>query len=263
MSDCGKHQPAAQEMTDEELLRYSRHILLQGFGIEGQERLQSARVLVIGAGGLGCPAALYLAASGVGHIVIADNDAVDASNLQRQIAHTTADVGQPKVISLARSILAINPHIRVQALEKRLQGDALLEQVALAHVVLDCSDNFQTRLAVNRACVTHRRPLVSGAAIRSTGQLAVFNRHADSPCYACLYGEQGDDENLTCSDSGVFAPLVGIIGAMQAAEALKILSGYGEVADGKLFVIDAASMEWRALGLRKDPACGVCKFSDA
>ncbi|HQQ61994.1 MAG TPA: molybdopterin-synthase adenylyltransferase MoeB [Pseudomonadales bacterium] len=258
MSDTELHPSAMQEMTDEELLRYSRHILLQDFGIEGQERLQRARALVVGAGGLGCPAALYLAASGVGHIVIVDDDTVDASNLQRQLAHTTADIGRTKVSSLADSMQAINPHIFVEPMVRRLQQEALQEQVAMADVVLDCTDNFHARLAINRACVMHRRPLVSGAAIRNAGQLAVFNLHINSPCYACLYGEQDDDENLTCSESGVFAPLVGIIGAMQAAEALKILSGYGESMDGYLMVIDVGTMEWRKLTLHKDPSCAVC-----
>jgi molybdopterin/thiamine biosynthesis adenylyltransferase len=245
-------------MNDDDLLRYSRHILLQGFGIEGQERLAASRVLVIGAGGLGCPAALYLASSGVGHIVIVDDDTVDASNLQRQIAHTTADLGRAKVDSLADSLRAINPRISVEPLMLRLQGDVLLDQIRRADVVLDCSDNFRTRLAVNRACVIHRKPLVSGAAIRNEGQLAVFNLHQESACYACLYGEHGDNENLTCSESGVFAPLVGVVGAMQASEAIKMLSGYGENLDGCLLVMDMATMEWRTLKLHKDPSCTVC-----
>ncbi len=245
-------------MDDAQLLRYSRHILLEGFDLEGQERLQRARVLVVGAGGLGCPAAMYLAASGVGSIVLADDDVVDASNLQRQIGHGTADIGRAKVLSLSATLQDINPALRLDAVQQRLQGEQLLVHVAAADVVLDCSDNFTTRLAINRACVAHRKPLVSGAAIRAEGQVAVFNLNAGSPCYACLYGEDNPEENLTCSESGVLAPLVGIIGAMQAAEAVKILAGYGEPLDERLLLLDARVMEWRSLALRRDPHCAVC-----
>lgn len=245
-------------MNDEALLRYSRHISLKDFDIAGQENVCRSRVLIVGAGGLGCPAAMYLAASGVGHVVVADNDRVELSNLQRQIAHTTGDVGREKVYSLADKLLAINPLIVVEPLAVRLQGELLREQVKLADVVLDCSDNFATRHAVNRACVQHGRPLISGAAIRSEAQLAVFNYRAGSPCYACLYGETQGEDALTCSESGVFAPLVGIVGAMQAAEALKLLSGYGEVIDAKLLVLDVSNMDWRVLKMQKDSACVVC-----
>jgi molybdopterin/thiamine biosynthesis adenylyltransferase len=245
-------------MDDAQLLRYSRHILLDGFDIEGQERLQRARVLVVGAGGLGCPAAMYLAASGVGSIVLADDDVVDASNLQRQIGHGTADIGRAKVLSLSATLQDINPGLRIVTVQQRLHGEQLLEHVAAADVVLDCSDNFTTRLAINRACVAYRKPLVSGAAIRSEGQVAVFNLKHGSPCYACLYGEDNPEENLTCSESGVLAPLVGIIGAMQAAEAVKILAGYGEPLDGRLLLLDARVMEWRSLALRRDAHCAVC-----
>lgn len=245
-------------MDDEQLLRYSRHIMLEDFDAEGQERINRARVLIIGAGGLGCPAAMYLAASGIGHLTIADNDVVELSNLQRQIAHGTADIGNTKVSSLAKTLHDINAQVEVNALAMRLEGDALTQQIIAADVVLDCSDNFTTRLAINRACVQHHTPLVSGAAIRHEGQIAVFNLHAESPCYACLYGEQDEQENLTCSNSGVLSPLVGIIGAMQAAEALKIVAHYGEPLDGRMLLLDARSMQWRSLTLTKDIACAVC-----
>lgn len=245
-------------MDDQQLLRYSRHIMLDGFDVEGQVRVNQARVLIVGAGGLGCPAALYLASSGVGHLVIADDDVVELSNLQRQIAHRDSNIGKEKVLSLAETLRGINPTVVVDPLPVRLQGEALSQQVAKADVVLDCSDNFTTRLAINHACVLHQKPLVSGAAIRSEGQVAVFNLHAASPCYACLYGEQDMQENLSCSDSGVLAPLVGIIGAVQAAEALKILAGYGESLDGRVLLLDACTMQWRTLSLQKDSACAIC-----
>lgn len=245
-------------MNDQQLLRYSRHILLDGFDIAGQEKLHNAQVLIVGAGGLGCPAAMYLAAAGVGHVTIVDDDVVDLTNLQRQIAHGTADIGEEKVASLAATLRGINPEVTVEPLSTRLQGDTLVAQVEKADVVLDCSDNFTTRLAINRACVLQKKPLVSGAAIRNEGQVAVFNLHDASPCYGCLYGEDNAEENLTCSNSGVLAPLVGIIGAMQAAEALKIIATYGQPLDGRLLVLDASSMEWRTLLLKKDPHCSVC-----
>jgi molybdopterin/thiamine biosynthesis adenylyltransferase len=245
-------------MDDQQLLRYSRHILLQDFDVQGQERVNAARALIVGAGGLGCPAAMYLAASGVGHIVIADGDVVELSNLQRQIAHSHADIGKAKVLSLAETLQQLNPTITVEAVPVRLTGEALSTHIKNADVVLDCSDNFTTRLAINRASVQHRVPLVSGAAIRDEGQVAVFNLHAHSPCYACLFGEQDAQENLTCSDSGVLSPLVGIIGAVQATEALKILAGYGEPLDGRGLLLDVHTMRWRTLHLSKDEACAVC-----
>jgi molybdopterin-synthase adenylyltransferase len=245
-------------MDDRQLLRYSRHIMLDGFDIAGQEQLNNSSVLIIGAGGLGCPVAMYLAASGVGRITIADADVVDVTNLQRQIGHSSLDIGKAKVLSLAKKLRDINPGIKVEPLLLRLQGDDLAEQVAAADLVLDCSDNFSTRHAINRACVMQKKPLVSGAAIRSEGQVAVFNLHECSPCYACLYGEEHAEENLTCSESGVLAPLVGIIGAMQATEALKILAAYGEPLDGRLLLLDARAMEWRMLSLKKDSSCPVC-----
>ncbi|WP_284892138.1 HesA/MoeB/ThiF family protein [Cobetia amphilecti] len=246
-------------MQDSQLLRYSRQILLPQVDIAGQQRLLAARVLVIGAGGLGCPAALYLAAAGIGTLVVADDDHVELSNLQRQIAHGDADIDQPKAQSLAASLLAINPDTEVIALSERLEGEALAEQVAAADVVLDCTDRFSSRFPINAACVTAGTPLVSGAAIRFSGQLAVFDRRdPEAPCYGCLYplDELGDEE-LTCAESGVIAPLVGIIGAFQALEALKLISGAGSVHRG-LATFDGLTGEWRRMGLKRDPGCQVC-----
>jgi len=246
-------------MIDEQLLRYSRHILLPEIGVEGQSRILDAHALVVGAGGLGSPVALYLASAGVGAITLADADTVDLTNLQRQIMHTTESVGRPKAVSGAEAIGRINPAVKVHALEQRLDGDALDAAVARADVVLDCSDNFATRHAVNRACVRHRRPLVSGAAVRFDGQVSVFDlRRDDAPCYACLFPEDGETEEMRCAVMGVFAPLVGIIGATQAAEALKVLSGAGDPLVGRLLLLDALSMEWRSIRLKRDPGCRVC-----
>tara|TARA_R110001599_G_scaffold61708_9_gene171724 strand:+ start:6585 stop:7325 length:741 start_codon:yes stop_codon:yes gene_type:complete len=245
-------------MDDEQLLRYSRHILLPGLDVEGQEALLRSRVLIVGMGGLGCPVALYLAASGVGELHLADDDTVDLSNLQRQIAHGSADIGRGKVDSVAESIHALNIDIRVVPHSVRLSGEALVEAVAGVDLVVDASDNFTTRFALNRACYTARKPLVSGAAIRGEGQLSVFDfRREDSPCYRCLYHE-ADDAALNCSESGVLAPVVGIIGSMQALEALKCLSGLGEPLVGRLLLFDGINMELRQLNLRRDPACPVC-----
>jgi adenylyltransferase/sulfurtransferase len=245
-------------MDDEQLLRYSRHILLPGLDVEGQEALLRSRVLIVGMGGLGCPVALYLAASGVGELHLADDDTVDLSNLQRQIAHGSADIGRGKVDSVAESIHALNTDIRVVPHSVRLSGEALAEAVAGVDLVVDASDNFTTRFALNRACYTARKPLVSGAAIRGEGQLSVFDfRREDSPCYRCLYHE-ADDAALNCSESGVLAPVVGIIGSMQALEALKCLSGLGEPLVGRLLLFDGINMELRQLNLRRDPACPVC-----
>ncbi len=249
-------------MNDERLLRYSRHILLDGFDIAGQERLIQARVLIVGAGGLGCAAAMYLAASGVGTLIIADDDVVDISNLQRQIGHSTADIGRAKVNSLADRLRALNPNVNVVPLHARLLGSALRETVGSVDTVLDCSDNFMTRHAINRACVAQQKPLVSGAAIRFEGQVVVFNQAADSPCYACLYGEQPEeDDTLSCSELGVLAPLVGVVGSLQTAEALRLLVGFGKKESKKdccLHVIDLRCMEWRSITLKKDPQCTVC-----
>ena len=246
-------------MDDAALLRYSRHILLPQVGIEGQEKLLAARVLVLGAGGLGSPAALYLAAAGVGTLAIADGDTVDLTNLQRQIVHCTAAIGQPKVLSAQATLAGINPACRVVPLQEKLAGERLVAEVAAADVVLDCSDNFATRHAVNRACVRQRKPLVSGAAIRFDGQVAVFDaRRAAAPCYHCLFPEGEDVEEVRCAVMGVFAPLTGIIGATQAAEALKLLIGCGEPLAGRLLLLDGLAMEWRAIAVPRDPACPVC-----
>lgn len=246
-------------MNDDQLLRYSRHILLDDIGIEGQQHLLDAHVLVIGAGGLGSPAALYLAASGVGHITLVDDDAVDLTNLQRQIMHTSARVGQPKVDSGKAAMLALNPAIEVTALRERVSGARLVELVTQASVVLDCSDNFATRHAVNRACVAAQVPLVAGAAIRFDGQVSVFDaRDPASPCYACLFPEDGAPEEIACATMGVFAPLVGIIGALQAAEALKLLAGVGRSLAGKLLMFDGRASEWNSIAIPRDPHCPVC-----
>ena len=246
-------------MNDEQLLRYSRHVLLAEIGIEGQEKLLASQALVIGAGGLGSPAALYLASAGVGTITLADGDAVDLTNLQRQILHTTASVGRPKALSGRDSLARLNPEVRINPLEARLDRAALDELVASADVVLDCSDNFATRHAANRSCVKHRKPLVSGAAVRFDGQISVFDlRQDDSPCYGCLFAEDTQAEAERCAVLGVFAPLTGIIGTTQAAEALKLLTGTGETLCGRLLLLDALRMEWRSIRLRRDPACRVC-----
>lgn len=246
-------------MTDEELLRYSRHILLPQVGIEGQQRLTAARALILGVGGLGSPAALYLASAGIGTLLLADADTVDLTNLQRQIVHRTAAIGQPKVLSGAATLAEINPGCRVVPLQERLAGARLDETVSTVDVVLDCSDNFATRHAVNRACVKHGKPLVSGAAVRFDGQVAVFDvRHAAAPCYHCLFPEAEDVEEIRCASMGVFAPLVGIIGAMQAAEALKLVIGCGEPLAGRLLLLDGLAMEWRSIAVPRDPDCPVC-----
>ena len=246
-------------MNDQQLLRYSRHILLPEIGIEGQERLRGASALIVGAGGLGCPAALYLAASGVGKLTLADPDKVDLTNLQRQILYRTDSVGSPKVEQAREALNEFNPEVSVTALQKRVEEKELVNLVASADVVLDCSDNFATRHAVNRACVKQRKPLVSGAAIRFDAQLMVFDlRQADSPCYACLFPQDGEVEEVQCSTMGVFAPLTGVIGAMQAMEAIKLLAGVGERLNGRLQVFDAKSAEWRSVKVKKDPACAVC-----
>jgi molybdopterin-synthase adenylyltransferase len=247
-------------MNDEQLLRYSRHILLPEIDVEGQEKLLAAHALVIGAGGLGSPAALYLAAAGIGRLTLADGDDVDLTNLQRQILHTQATVGLSKVDSGKQALARINPQTEVIALRERLEGTALDAQVAGADVVLDCSDNFATRHAINRACVKHRKPLVSGAAIRFDAQISVYDlRQIDSPCYNCLFPEEGDIEELRCAVMGVFAPLTGIIGTMQAAEALKLVAGVGESLCGRLLLLDALSMNWRSIKLQRDKDCRVCE----
>jgi len=250
-------------MNDDQLLRYSRHILLPEIGVEGQEAILASRVLVVGAGGLGSPAAMYLAAAGVGTLVLCDGDTVDLTNLQRQILHSAEGVGRLKVDSGRDTLLRLNPQARVEALAERLEGAALDAQVAAADVVLDCSDNFATRHAINRACVRFRKPLVSGAAIRFDGQVSVFDlRQAESPCYHCLFPEGQEVEEIRCAVMGVFAPLTGIIGATQAAEALKVLVGCGTSLDGRLLLLDGLAMEWRSVTLGRDPACVVCAQRD-
>lgn len=246
-------------MNDDQLLRYSRHILLDEIGIEGQQKLLDAHVLVIGAGGLGSPALLYLGTAGVGTITVVDHDTVDLTNLQRQIAHDLARVGTPKAESAARSIHAINPGVRVEALVERADAVRLDALVRAADVVLDCSDNFATRHAVNRACVAHRRPLVAGAAIRFDGQVSVYDPRSEaSPCYACLFPEDAAFEEVACSTMGVFAPLVGIIGSLQAAEALKLLVGVEPSLAGRLQMLDGRAMEWTEIRLARRAGCPVC-----
>ena len=246
-------------MNDEQLLRYSRHILLDELGIEGQEKLLSARVLIVGAGGLGSPVALYLGSAGVGRITIVDHDRVDATNLQRQIAHNLARVGEFKADSVRQSIAAINPDVHVVPVTERAD-DALLDVlVADTDLVLDCTDNFATRHAINRACVKHRKPLVSGAAIRFDGQVAVYDpRDGLSPCYACVFPESDTLEETRCATMGVFAPLVGIIGTVQAAEALKLLCDVGQALTGRLLMLDGRSMAWNEMQLARNSACTVC-----
>jgi molybdopterin-synthase adenylyltransferase len=246
-------------MNDSQLLRYSRHILLDELGIEGQQKLLASRALIIGAGGLGSPVALYLGSAGVGHITVVDHDTVDATNLQRQIAHTLADVGLPKAQSIQQSIAAINPDVQVTVITRRADSELLDDLVQHAEVVLDCTDNFATRHAINRACVKHGKPLVSGAAIRFDGQVTVYNpRNAQSPCYACVFPETATLEEAQCATMGVFAPLVGIVGSMQAAEALKLLTGIGQTLTGRLLMLDARSMSWSEITMPRNADCSVC-----
>jgi len=245
-------------MNDQQLLRYSRHILLDEIGIEGQQAILQGRALVIGAGGLGSPAALYLASAGIGQLTIVDHDSVDLTNLQRQIAHTTARVGQPKAQSARATLNAINPECRVTALVERADDARLAALVAQHDVVLDCSDNFQTRHAVNRACVARRVPLVSGAVIRFDGQVSVFDTRQGGPCYSCLFPQDQPFEDVACSTMGVFAPLVGVVGAMQAAEALKLVMGIGETLSGRLLLLDGLRMEWNSISITRNDTCPVC-----
>lgn len=245
-------------MNDQQLLRYSRQIMLPDVDIEGQEKLLVARVLIIGVGGLGSPVAMYLAAAGVGHLTLADFDTVDLSNLQRQIVHTTESIGKSKVESATQTLQALNPDVQITAITQALDAGTLKKYVAKADVVVDCCDNFATRFAVNAACVTARVPLVSGAAIRLEGQVAVFdNHHTNGPCYRCLYDEESE-ENMTCAANGVLSPLVGVIGSMQALEAIKIIVGFGKTLAGKLLVFDARYSQWRELKLPKDKNCPIC-----
>jgi molybdopterin/thiamine biosynthesis adenylyltransferase len=246
-------------MNDDDLLRYSRHVLLNEIGVEGQERILDARVLIIGAGGLGSPVALYLGSAGVGHITVVDHDTVDMTNLQRQVAHTVARVGSPKVNSIQIAIAQLNPGVRVTAIQARADAALLDELVAQADVVLDCCDNFATRHAINVACVAHKKPLVSGAAIRFDGQISVYDpRNEDSPCYACVFPKEATFEETRCATMGVFAPLVGIIGTMQAAEALKLISGAGRPLTGRLLMLDGRAMEFTEIRMGRHAGCPVC-----
>jgi len=245
-------------MNDQQLLRYSRQIMLADIDIEGQEKLLAASVLIIGLGGLGSPVAMYLAAAGIGHLILADFDTVDLSNLQRQIAHTTDRIGQTKVESAAQTLQALNPDIKITSITQPLDADTLAIQIAGVDVVVDCCDNFTTRFAVNAACVNAKIPLVSGAAIRLEGQLAVFdNRDSNCACYRCLYDDDST-EDTTCAANGVLSPLVGVIGSLQALETIKLIVGFGQTIPGKLLVFDARYTQWRELKLLKDKQCPVC-----
>lgn len=245
-------------MDDKQLLRYSRHIMLPQVNIEGQQKLLRTRVLLIGIGGLGSPVAMYLAASGVGHLVIVDHDKVDLHNLQRQIIHSTSTIGQDKVVSATQTLQSLNPDIRITAFNKKLDESALREQVQLADAVVDGSDNFATRFALNRICVAEKTPLISGAVIRMEGQVTVFRAdHAGSPCYRCLYKEM-DEPDERCSETGILAPVAGVIGSIQATETLKVLLDMGETLMGRLLILDAQIMALREIKLRKDPNCPVC-----
>lgn len=253
---------AVPDLNDNQLLRYSRHILLDEIGVEGQAKISAAKVLVVGAGGLGAPAALYLAAAGVGSLTIADADEVDLTNLQRQIIHSQDRIGRNKAQSAAQTLAAINSEIHITPLGERLAGERLLELVRGADLVLDCCDNFATRHAVNRACVAARVPLVSGAAVSFDGQLTTFDaRDATNPCYHCLFGEEGDASDSPCATFGVFSPLTGMIGTAQAAEALKLITGVGKPLIGRLLLLDVRNMAWREMRYKKDPACPVCGIS--
>lgn len=245
-------------MNDEQLLRYSRQIMLPQVDVTGQEKLLDSTVLIVGLGGLGSSAAMYLASAGVGHLILADFDTVELSNLQRQIIHSTDDIGRTKVESAADSLKKINPDITITKFAAKLDNESLNALLPQVDLVLDGCDNFETRFAVNRACVTHRKPLVSGAAIRFEGQVSVFlNNEAPSPCYQCLYKEEGE-ENMNCTENGVLAPLVGIIGSIQATEAIKVLTGIGKSLESKLLLLDVLHMECRTLKLKQDPGCPVC-----
>lgn len=246
-------------MNDNQLLRYSRHILLPQVEYAGQEKLTQSHALIVGAGGLGSPVAMYLAASGVGTLTICDFDEVDLTNLQRQIIHTTQSVGINKAVSAQQTLYEINPEVEVQTVEEKSTEAQLTELVSAADVVIDCSDNFATRYAINRICFAQKKPLVSGAAVRFEGQITVFDfRDEASPCYHCLFPDSGEDQELRCSDNGVFSPLVGMIGTAQAAEALKCLMNIGENLQGRLMLLDALTAEWRTIKLARDPACLVC-----
>ena len=245
-------------MDDEQLLRYNRHIMLPQLGIEGQQKLRDAHVLIIGLGGLGSPASMYLASAGVGQLTLVDDDTVELTNLQRQIVHRSKNIGENKVDSASTNLLEINPDINITTIAERLDEKSLQQQVKLADVVLDACDNFETRFLINKVCVAEKKPLVSGAAIQFEGQVSVFDsRTKDSPCYSCLYPDTGED-NATCSENGILAPVVGIIGSVQALEAIKIICDIGKPLIGKLLLLDALSLQWRSMNFKKDPNCPVC-----
>jgi len=244
-------------MNDEQLLRYSRQIMLPQIDLAGQEKLLAARVLIMGMGGLGSPIAMYLAAAGIGHLVLVDDDVVELSNLQRQIAHGTNNIGSSKVESAKQTIKNLNPEIKVTCYNKKLDGKELAAEVTAADIVIDGTDNFSSRFALNEQCVKNNTPLISGAAIRMEGQVSVFNKTPASPCYRCLYKDEGELDT-SCSNNGVLSPIVGIIGSIQASECIKVLLNIGESLDGKLLMLDALYMDWRTLKLNKDPACPVC-----
>ena len=245
-------------MKDEQLLRFSRQIMLPEMDVAGQQKLVDATVLIVGMGGLGCPAAMYLAAAGVGHLIIADDDTVELTNLQRQIAHEHRNLGESKVSSAKASLRGLNPDVCVTQIDKRLEGESLNQAVSGADVVVDASDNFATRFAINRSCLKNHKPLVSGAAIRMEGQVAVFDSgNPESPCYRCLYNENTEDD-ANCSQNGVMAPLVGIIGSVQAMETIKVITGIGNNLTGRLLLLDATTMQWREMKLPCDPNCPAC-----
>ncbi|VAX10907.1 Molybdopterin-synthase adenylyltransferase [hydrothermal vent metagenome] len=244
-------------MNDEQLLRYSRQLMLPQIDVAGQEKLLNSNVLLIGLGGLGAPVSIYLAAAGIGHLILVDFDTVELSNLQRQIVHSTADLGRPKVESARDNLLRLNPDIKITSVNKKLNADELFKQIQQVDVVVEGSDNFATRFAVNAACVKTRTPLVSGAAIRMEGQVSVYLNDGNGPCYHCLYKDEGELD-ASCSHNGVLAPVVGIIGSIQATETIKVITEIGKVLDGRLLLLDAMSMDWRSLKLKKDPACPVC-----
>lgn len=249
-------------MKDEQLLRFSRQIMLPTMDVAGQQELVDATVLIVGMGGLGCPAAMYLSAAGVGHLIIADDDTVEITNLQRQIAHEQSNLGESKVSSAEATLKGLNPDVRITQIKNRLEGDLLEQVVVSADVVVDASDNFNTRFAVNQSCLKNKKPLVSGAAIRMEGQVAVFDsENPESPCYQCLYSEC-DDDDASCSQNGVMAPLVGIIGSVQAMETIKLITGIGNSLVGRLLLLDAATMQWREMKLPRDPSCPACGGSD-
>lgn len=245
--------------SDEQLLRYSRQIMLSNIDIAGQEKFAQAQVLIVGGGGLGCPVTMYLAAAGVGSLSIADDDLVDWTNLQRQLGHSHQDLGKNKAQSLKETVADINADVQVKVIPERLSGESLATAVQNADVVVDCCDNFSSRFAINEACARFRKPLVSGAAIRWEGQISVFDhRQAQSPCYACLYADVHDDSALTCAESGILGPVVGIIGAMQAQETLKVLLGLEGTLDGRLLIYDGLEATWRSMNLKQDPQCPIC-----